>query len=102
MLIVGTLGVETLIGHSRYVDGVVDADALVDVECDGHGWCHASIDIGHSTRQRFDSLGTVSLAAVSRLSSCPSICPPLVRSAPGFLSFPPCVVPLPSFLRILR
>lgn len=79
---------------SRLVDGIVDVDALADGKCDGHDWCHKRADISHSTRQRIDSLGAVSLAASSCLSSCLSVCPPLARPAPGSSSFPPCVVPL--------
>lgn len=31
--------------------GDVDADVLVDEECDGHDWCHERTDIGHGTRR---------------------------------------------------
>ena len=51
--------------------------------------------VGHDTHQGSGGLTTVSLVVSGSLSSCPPICPPPVRSAPGSSSFPPCVTPLP-------
>ena len=73
--------------------GDVVADVVVDGECDGHLWCHKSINIGHSTRQTFS--GSVSSGLSSCLSSRLSFCPPLVRPAPVFSSFPSLSIPSP-------
>ena len=80
---------------SRRIVGDVDADALADGECDGHGWCHKRMDIGHSARQGSGGVVVVCPVVSRSLSSRPSICPPPVRSAPGSSCFPSCVILLP-------
>ena len=79
----------------EHVGGDVGADVLVDGRCDGHGWCHKRIDIGHGARLGFEGLVAVCFVMSCRLSSRLSICPPLVRPAPGIFSFPSCSIPPP-------
>ena len=76
---------------------VVDADVVVDGECDGHQWCHKRIKIGHGTcHTRSCSVAICRPSGQSScLSSCLFFCPPLERSAPGLSFFPSRSTPLP-------
>ena len=82
--------VDAHVGCFRSHVDVVDADEVVDGKCDGHQWCHKSINIGHSTRRRFNGSVTTCLS-----SGPSSVCPPLVRPAPGSFACPSSPVPLP-------
>ena len=72
-----------------------DPDVVADVECDDSDWCHERIEIGYSTRLRLNRLATASVAVSSLSSSCSSVCPPSVLSAPGHSSFLSPSIPLP-------
>ena len=85
-------------GDSRRAPGHnivdVDADAMVDGGCDGLSRCEERINIGHRTRRDLGD-SAISLAVSGCLSSCPFVCPPPVRPAPGVSSFPSPSIPLP-------